>query len=94
MSLPDLGAGKIIIITLIATWAAAVAIDPTVKVAVIVGVSNIVAVVVTALLGRKKLNTLQVSIDGKLSQLIDTKEQLSHAQGRREGIESTEDKKR
>ena len=107
MSLPTYGACRM------ATWilgglaAIVLAMDPTVKVAIIVAIPSAITGIGTLVLGilnRNKLGDVAVLVDGKLSRLLEEKDrqgvelsdksdQLSHAQGRREGVEAS-DKKR
>lgn len=74
--------------------AAIIALDPTVQVALIMAVPTTLLGIGTLVLGfmnRNKLNKIDISVDGKLSQLMDTQQKLSHAEGRREGVDASKD---
>jgi hypothetical protein len=100
MTIHYYGALKITTVILSVAAAAIIALDPTIKVALIVATPGTITGILTftlGILGRRDARELkmgqenmQSSVDGKLSQLIETKEQLSHAQGRREGVEAAE----
>src|ERR1035437_3763563 len=89
--------------------AAIVAMDPTVKVAIIVAAPSMLTGIGTIILGfmnRTKLQDVHESavrmesnVDGKLSKLLevkqqlsDTKETLAHAEGHREATDEIQDK--
>ena len=92
----------------------AIALNPTLEVAVIVAVPGTIAGMGTIFLGllarkdarelRASQAAMQTSIDGHFSKLLDEKQKqgeqlvdktdrLAHAEGRREGVEATEEKK-
>lgn len=67
--------------------------DTSVKVALIVAIPSTITSIGTLVLGlmnRSGLKEVHESVNGKLKQLIETSGKLSHAEGRREGVEATE----
>lgn len=69
----------------------AVAIDPTVKVALIAAVPPTLLSIVTLIVSvqnRREGQRLHISLNSRLSELIKASKESSHAAGRREGIES------
>jgi membrane protein implicated in regulation of membrane protease activity len=110
MSLPHYGAWKLATWILSGLAAVIVAMDPTMKVAIVTAIPATLTLLFTILtwfMGRKSLvnqSQMKESIDGHFTKLMEEKTQqgvelvektdkLSHAEGRREGIESTESKK-
>jgi hypothetical protein len=103
MTIHFYGALKITTVIFGIIGAAIFAADPTIRVALIVATPGTITGILTftlGLLNRRDARALKVgqenmqkSVDGKLDKYIETKEQLSHAQGRREGVEATEEKK-
>jgi hypothetical protein len=94
--------------------AVVVVMDPTVKVALIVVVGQLIIGIPTLILGflnRKGLREIKVDVNSNFTRMMNQRdvqeeklimqagqlgfktEQLAHAEGRREGIESTEDNK-
>jgi hypothetical protein len=102
------GALKVVTVSLVLVYAAIIVADPTVKVALIMGGTAVITTMIgsgTAFIlrrmDRKQLQGIQsgvsemkVSIDGKLDQFIETTKSLSHAEGRREGVESQRQKEK
>jgi hypothetical protein len=102
MALHHIGLAKAVAWGSVAVWAIVIAMDPTVKVAFIMSGGMVCASVpalVLGLLNRKDNRAsaralldgqanMQKSVDGKLDQFIETKQQLSHAEGFRAGSES------
>ena len=104
MALHHLGILKTVTWVLGAAAVAIVAMDPTIKVALIVSAPPTLTGILAFILGlmnRKELKVIKVDVNTNFQKLLREKEeqnkemaaksdQLSHAQGRREGIESTE----
>jgi hypothetical protein len=106
MSLHHIGAAKIVALVSAAIGAVILALDPTVKVALIVSIAPTVAsvwAVVLGIMNRDQLKVIKVDVNTNFQKLLREKEDqnkemaqkttdLAHAQGRREGIESRETK--
>ena len=87
--------------------AAVVALDPTVKVAIIAAIPGTITGLITVILGiinHRTQQEMRVSVDGNFKRMLDERalqtvelkdqsDKLSHAQGRREGIEFDQNKK-
>lgn len=87
--------------------AAVVSLDPTVKVAIIAAIPGTITGLITVILGiinHRTQQAMRVSIDGNFTRMLDERaaqsaqledksDKLSHAQGRREGIEFDQNKK-
>lgn len=79
---------KILTLIVSVMAAAIIALDPTVQVAIVMAIPTTILGIGTLVLGfmnRNKLNKIDVNVDGKLSQLMETQQKLSHAEGRAEG---------
>jgi uncharacterized membrane protein (Fun14 family) len=96
----------------VTTWAlgviavAAIALDPTVKVALIVSIPPTITGILAFVLGlmnRKQLQTIKVDVNTNFQKLLQDKisqdkviteqtQKLAHAEGRREGVESKDAK--
>lgn len=69
----------------------AFAVDPTVKVALIVSTPPTLLSIITlvvALLNHRDGQKLHISLNSRLSELVRVSKEASHAAGRREGVES------
>lgn len=95
--IPYLGALKIKTVLWIASALSLLVfvVDPTVKVALIAATAQILLSLITlsaVLLNRrdtkKGINDVHISLNSRLSELLKTTSESSHAAGRREGIES------
>jgi hypothetical protein len=82
---------KLIVGTTVALGVFLVAMDPTVKVALIAAGSN-VAVLFVGWLLRNKLNEIHVLINSRLTELVNQTGVAARAEGRREGIDAAQAK--
>lgn len=99
MPLPHYSALKAVAVAIGVVAAAIYATDPTVKVAIIAATIAAIPPTIVGILNfflgranRKNIQQINVSVDGKLDRFMETAQKLSHAEGRREGVEATEDK--
>jgi hypothetical protein len=72
-----------------------IALDPTIKVALIAAGPPTLLSLVTlyvAIQNRKQGQELHISLNSRLSQLLQSTGEAAHAAGRREGVESTDKK--
>jgi hypothetical protein len=103
MFIASYGAMKLVFIASVLAGAAFAVIDPTTKGYIIAGCIAAIPPTVTGFFNHWKISTVERKVDGMnselraekkqaVAELVDTSKQLSHAEGRREGIESTEDK--
>ena len=70
-----------------------IVLEPTVQVALIVAVPALITGVGTIVLGlmnRSQMKQISINVDGKLEQLMAMRQQLAHAEGRREGVDAAE----
>ena len=106
MSIAHYGAVKIVVAASLSVAAAIAIMDPTTKGYVvagciagvpstIAGIFGLISLTISRRIEHKVdgMNTaLTVKADNAVSQLTDTSKELAHAAGRREGIESVEEK--
>jgi hypothetical protein len=96
MSLPHYSTLKI---AALATGIAAAiyALDPKIQTAIIAGLIAAIPPTIVGVLNflqgrmnRKNIQKIEVSINGKLDKFMETSQKLSHAEGRREGLEAAQ----
>jgi|ERR1019366_2006339 hypothetical protein len=103
MSVVHYGAVKIILIASITAGAAFAVMDPTTKGYVIAGCIAAIPPTITGIFNHWKISAVERKVDGMntalsvkadnaVSELADASNKLAHADGRREGVESTEEK--
>ena len=90
MTFPHIGYWKAATWTLATVAAAIIAIDPTVKIALIAGTPAAVTGLFGLLLGylnRRELQNIKVNVDGRLSELLKVSGKAERMQGHVEGVE-------
>ena len=106
MTIHSYAVAKVLVYASVAVGAFFFMLDPTVKVALIVSIPATVTGLVTLILGivnRQQLKAIKVDVNSNFSrllsekanaqsQLTESQKKLSHAEGRREGVESGEAK--
>jgi hypothetical protein len=96
MAIAHISIGKIAYVGCHVACLAFFALDPSIKVAYIglagVALTNLTALALVYVKLRTGQKEVAKMVDGKLDQYINVKGDLAHAEGRREGVEATQDR--
>ena len=103
MSIVHYGALKLVLVASILAAAAIAAMDPTTKGYIVAGCIAAIPPTITGVLNHWKIAAVEHKVDGMntaltakadnaIAQLSDAKNEIAHKDGRREGVESKEEK--